>query len=76
MRKIAKIGAEIEDPVSKSDFKRKQFPGKPRIVDIFALNAVCKRDIRFVEFVIYLLSRVARGVATTGRGLSFVSASL
>lgn len=36
---------------------------KPAIVYIFALNFVCKRDIRFVEFVIYLLSRVARGIA-------------
>jgi len=36
---------------------------KPVVVYIFALNFVCKRDIRFVEFVIYLLSRVARGIA-------------
>ena len=54
----------VEDFVFKSNFKQKQFSRKPETVYIFALNVVCKRDIRFVEFVIYLLSRIARGVAS------------
>jgi len=54
----------VEDFVFKSNFKQKQFSRKPESVYIFALNVVCKRDIRFVEFVIYLLSRIARGVAS------------
>lgn len=68
--KICKVCTEkLEQSLSRISFlnrisNRSDSPENPKIVYIFALNVVCKRDIRFVEFVIYLLSRIARGVAS------------